>query len=132
MDALNDSTAVDVVQPMKSGWWIYVQTTADCERLVAQGIIMAGKHVPLRSELVTSRKRTVKIMVHDLPLHTVDNEQVLEAISESFAISSEVLYGTLWQNGQPTSIRNGDHYLYIAEDVAAAMPAEMTIAGFDV
>ncbi len=74
VDALNDSLAVDAVQPMKSGWWIYVQTTADQERLVAQGITVAGKHVPLRSELVTSRKRTVKIMVHDLPLHTVDNE----------------------------------------------------------
>ncbi len=28
VDALNDSSAVDAVQPMKSGWWIYVQTTA--------------------------------------------------------------------------------------------------------
>ncbi len=99
VDALNDSSAVDAVQPMKSGWWIYVQTTADRERLVAQGITVAGKHVPLRSELVTSRKRTVKIMVHDLPLYAVDNEQVLETISENFAVSSEVLYSTLWHNG---------------------------------
>ncbi len=73
----------------------------------------------------------VKIMVCDLPLHAVDSEQVLETISENFAVSSEVLYGTLWYNGQPTSIRNGDHYLYVTEDMAAVMPAEMTIVGFD-
>ncbi len=42
-----------------------------------------------------------------------------------------MLYGTLWHNGQPTSIRNGDCYLYVTEDVAAALPAEMTIVGFD-
>ena len=92
---------------------------------------MAGKHVLLRSEFATSRKRTVKITIQDLPLHAVDNVQVLEAIGKTYAVSSEVMYGMLWHNGQPTSIRNGDHYLYMAEDVAAAMPIVMTIAGFD-
>ena len=74
VEALNDPQVVDAIQPMKSGWWIYVQTNADHERLVMQGLTVAGKHIPLRSEFHTTRKRTVKIMIRDLPLHAVDNE----------------------------------------------------------
>ena len=130
VEALNDPQAVDAIQPMKCGWWIYVQTNADHERLVIQGLMVTGKHIPLRSEFHTVRKRTVKIMIRDLPLYAVDNEQVLESISEDFMISSEIFYGKIWHNGKPTSIRNGDKYFYVTEDVATAMPGETTIAGF--
>ena len=65
VEALNDNVAVDVVQPMKTGWWIYVRTQADRERLVAQGLTIAGKHIQLRSEMHVSQKRTVKVTVRD-------------------------------------------------------------------
>ena len=63
VEALNDSTAVDAVQLMKLGWWIYVQTNADQERLIVQGITVASKHVPLQSEFCTTRKKSVKITI---------------------------------------------------------------------
>ncbi len=35
VEALNDMAAVDAVQPMKTGWWIYLHMQADHDRLVA-------------------------------------------------------------------------------------------------
>ncbi len=37
-DLLGDDCAVDAVQPMRTGWWIYLWTQADCARLVTQGL----------------------------------------------------------------------------------------------
>ena len=68
----NNAQAVDAVQPMKSGWWIYFMN-ADRERLVSQGITVAGKHISLRSEFHSNVQWTVKVVVKDLPLHMVDN-----------------------------------------------------------
>ena len=47
-------------------------------------------------------------MVCDLPLHEVDNDQVLEVMNGLCTMHSEVQYKTVWHEGQPTSIRNGD------------------------
>ncbi len=55
-------------------------------------------------------------------MHTVDNAQVLEVLSKNWSVALEISYGTLWHNSQPTSIRNGDRYFYIMEDVAELMP----------
>ncbi len=127
VDALNDPGALDTVQPMKSGWWIYLRTTEDRDRLVANGVNIAGKHIPLRSEFRTARQKMVKITLKDLPLHTIDNSQVLEAVSTICAISSEILYSTLWHEGEPTSIRNGDHFFYVTEHDAECFPDTVDI-----
>ena len=108
VEALADRLAVDAVQPMRTGWLIYVRTQASHDRLVSQGLTIAGRHLQLRSESNASQKKMVKITIHDLPLHAVDNKQVLEAVSASWLVVSEVLYGMLWYEGQPTSIHNGD------------------------
>ncbi len=97
-------------------------TQADREWLVVQGLTIAGKHIQLQNDVQVSARRTVKITLRDLPLHAVDNAQVLEVLSENWAVTLEISYGTLWHNGQPTSIRNGDRYFYIMEDVTELMP----------
>ncbi len=43
--------ALDAVQPMHSGWYIYMRTMADRECLVQGGITIAGRHVTLHSEV---------------------------------------------------------------------------------
>ena len=71
-------------------------------------------------------------MVKDLLLHIIDNSQVLDAISEFCEIESEVLYSTLWNDGQPTSIRNGDYFCYIVQSVAQKLPDKMVIGSMPV
>ncbi len=95
-DALGDDIAVDAVQPMRTGWWIYLQMQADRARLVAQGLTLGGRHIPLHSKFHTTQMKTVKVTVKDLPLHVVDNEQVLSVISDLCVVKSEIFYGMVW------------------------------------
>ncbi len=60
----------------------------------------------------------------------MDNEQVLEVVSAQCQVASEVLYGTVWHEGQATSIQNSDHYMYITEEVAAAMPKTLAVGEY--
>ena len=55
VDALSDNQAVDTVQPMKLGLWIYMRMTQDRELLVSGGITILGKHIPLCSEFRPQR-----------------------------------------------------------------------------
>ena len=127
--SVGNDTAVDAVQPMRIGWWIYLRTHADHAHLVVQGITLAGKYIPLRSEFCSSQWKTVKIIIYDFSLHEVDNDQVLEVMNILCTVHSEVLYGTVWHEGQPTSIRNGDWFMYVSEDVVPSLPDSVEIAG---
>ena len=127
--SVGDDMAVDAVQLMRMGWWIYLRTYTDCTHLVVQGITLAGKHIPLRSEFHLMQQKTVKITIRDLPLHEVDNDQVLEAMHILCTVHSEVLYGTVWHEGQPTSIWNGDQFIYVSEDAVPSLPDSVEIAG---
>ncbi len=49
----------------------------------------------------------------DLPLHSVGNDEVLEAVKEICSVTSVVNYLNLWFEGIMINIRNGDHFLYI-------------------
>ncbi len=82
VQTLNDVHSVDAVQPMRTGWLIYFQTQADWECLVVQGLTIAGNYIQLQNDLRSSARMTVKITLRDLPLHAVDNAQVLEVLSE--------------------------------------------------
>ncbi len=127
--SVGDDIAVDAVQPMRTGWWIYLRTHADCAHLITQGITLAGKHIPLRSEFCSMQYKTVKVTICDLPLHEVDNDQVLEVMNVLCTVYSEVLYGTVWHEGQPTSIQNGDQFMYVSEDAVSSLPDSVEIAG---
>ena len=60
----------------------------------------------------------MKITLKDLPLHTVDNEEVLDAIKTVASVLSPVNYSNVWFNGKMTNICNGDRFVYIeAKDV---------------
>ena len=58
----------------------------------------------------------MKITLQDLPLHAVDNEDVLELLKEHCKVLSTVNYSNVWHNGKMTNIRNGDRFVYIAAD----------------
>ncbi len=60
VETLDDAQAVDAVQPMRSGWWIYLQTAFDREQLVSSGITLGGKHIPLRFEFRPQCQTSVK------------------------------------------------------------------------
>ena len=114
---------------MKTGWWIYLCTQPDRDHLVAQGITVVGKHILLHSEFRSNTQCSVKIVLKDLPLHMVDNSQVLDAMTDQCEVVSEVFYGTLWQDNQLTSIRNGDKFLYVLEGVVSTLPDTIMVAG---
>ena len=84
---------------------------------------MGGRHIPLCSKFHTTQMKTVKVTVRDLPLHAMDNEQVLSVISEIF-------YGIVWHEGEPTSIRNGDCFFYVSEDAVKDLPDWIDISGY--
>ncbi len=58
----------------------------------------------------------MKITLHDLPLHAVDNKDVLESLKEHCEVLLMVNYSNVWHNGKMTNIRNGDWFVYIAAD----------------
>ena len=113
VQALKDDTAIDAVQPMRNGWLIYVHTMADRSCLVSTGITLAGQYIPLQSEERVHCKSTVKLTLRDLLLHSVSNEDVLEALKVVCEVKSEVQYANVWFEGQLTNIRNGDHFVYV-------------------
>ncbi len=51
VQALKDEIAVNIIQPMKTGWWIYLKTQSDHQKLVSLGMTVAGKYVQLCTEL---------------------------------------------------------------------------------
>ena len=110
---MKDNTALNAIQPMRYGWLIYICTIADHEKLVSLGIILAGRYIPLRSELCSNCKTTVKVTLKDLPLHAVSNSEVLEALCEVIEVESEVSYCNVWYEGRLTNIQNGDRLVYI-------------------
>ncbi len=69
----------------------------------------------------------VKIVLKDLPLHLVDNPQVLDAVLDICEVSSEIFYGMLWHEGKATSIQNGDRYFYIPEHLATGLPDKIIV-----
>ena len=69
---------VDGIQPMQSGWQIYVKTEKDQTSLISQGIQLSGKWISLQAlvrELGFSTN--AKIILKDLPMNEVLNEDVL-------------------------------------------------------
>ena len=84
----------------------------------------------MHSEFYTTQMKTVKVTVRDLPLHVVDNEQVLLVISDLCVVKSEIFYGMVWHEGEPTSIQNGDHFFYISEEAVKDLPDWIDISGY--
>ncbi len=47
LKAVANSTALDTIQPMKQGWYMYIKTNADHECLVQKGVTIAGRFITL-------------------------------------------------------------------------------------
>ncbi len=77
-----------------------------------------------------SNVKSVKVTLCDLPLHCVDNSQVLEIVSQHCTLLSPVQYGTLWHYGNPTSIKNGDRFFYIQETAAQKLPQTIDVGEY--
>ncbi len=89
-EAVGGGSGLDAVQLMCAGWYIYMCTQSDQDQLIQRGIVVAGKLITLCSEVSPHQHDAVKIMLKDSPLHSVSNEQVLEAIKEVCLVQSEV------------------------------------------
>ncbi len=47
--------ALDAVQLMRNGWYIYMRMMVDCEYLVQGGITIVGRHMTLHSEVASKQ-----------------------------------------------------------------------------
>ncbi len=130
--SLEDSIVVDAVQPMRTGWNIYVCTLADRQVLINKRLMVVGKYVMLQSEYLAPHKKSVKVMIKDLPLHSVDNEEVLDALKDICDVLSPVNYSNVWHNGQMTNIRNGDRFVYIEVGDLSKIPDTITVGEYQV
>ncbi len=65
-----------------------MHTQADHEQLIQKGIVVAGKLITLHSEVTPQQHGAVKITLKDLPLHSISNEQVLEALKDVCTVES--------------------------------------------
>ncbi len=129
LKAVANSTALDAIQPMKQGWYVYMKTNADHECLVQKGVTIAGRFITLQSDYRPEVRQSVKIMIKDLPLNSIGNEAVLEHMRDLCEVTSTVNYSNLWFEGKATSIHNGDHYLYIAKQDVSRLPNVVEIGG---
>ncbi len=111
--ALSNPTVVDAIQPMQTGWSIYLHTQVDRQTLVNKGLTVAGKYVALCSEYKSASRNSVKITLRDLTLHDVGNEDMLKALWDLYTVLSTINYSNIWHNGQLTNIHNSDRFVYI-------------------
>ncbi len=129
-DTMQDLMVLDAVQPMRARWYIYMKTTVDHATLVSKGITVAGRYIQLQSEVRQDRVHLVKVTLRDLPLHSVDNETVLETLGEVCQITSPVRYSNVWYQGRLTNIQNGDRYVYMEAGDASKLPDTLHIGEF--
>ena len=71
----------------------------------------------------------MKITLKDLLLHSVSNEQVLEALKEVCPVQSEVHYSNVWHDGKPTTIRNGNRFAYVAAQDVGKVSTTLKVSG---
>ena len=92
-----DQTSLDVVQPLKQGWYIYMKTSVDRAALVERHrpITIAGNFISLQSDFRPESVQSVKVMIKDLPLHSVRNEEVLKALCPICKVTSPINYSNL-------------------------------------
>ena len=127
---LGNDEAVNRVQPMWAGWCIYIRMQADCNELVTKGITMVGKYIALHSEFQSSYKASAKVTIRDLPLHVVDNKEVLSVVCPLCSVLSPVSYSHVWYNGKMTNICNGDRFLYVEESDLDKLPELLQISEY--
>ena len=127
LKAMGTDNVLNVVQPMCTGWYIYMKTEVDHETLVKKGITVTGKHIMLCSDMHTGQRQMVKITIKDLPLHSVSNQDVLDAVKAFCPPQSDVKYSNIWFNGKVTSIYNRDHFLYVAQSDLSKLPETLEV-----
>ncbi len=121
---------VDVVQPMKSGWQIYVRMEADRLKLMSAGIKLAGKSIDLQAPVRDPNfMPNVKIILKDLPLNEVTNDWVLLTLKnlEGIEVQSPVRYSNIFVDGCCTHLQNGDRFVYITESSVAKIPTLLQV-----
>ena len=124
---MKDEMVLDAVQLMKAGWYIYMCTLKDRAALVANGVTIAGRYIQLQSEVRPEKQRSVRITLKDLPLHSVSNEDVLEAIRDICHVTSLVKYANVWYDGKLTNIRNGNRFVYVLVSDIWSIPDTLLI-----
>ena len=119
---------VDGIQPIHSGWQIYVKTDKDWNTLVSQGIQLAGKWISLQAlAREPGFNANAKIIVKDLPLNEISNDYVLHAVKSQVDIKSKVWYSNIWIDGKLTHLWNGDHFFYITDEEVLICCAQILI-----
>ncbi len=127
---MSDDSVLDAIQPMRAGWCIYMRSITDRAKLVAQGITVASRYIQLQSDVRHDRQRSVKVTLHDLPLHSVDNADVLDTLREVCHVTSPVQYANVWHNDQLTSIRNGDRFVYMEVGDIGKLPNTLQVGEY--
>ncbi len=98
-------TNVDGVQPMRSGWQIYVKMDHDSTTLVSRGIQLAGKWISLQAPVCEPGFSTnAKIILKDLQMNEVSNEEILQTVKQKVDIKSKVWYSNIWIDGKRTHL----------------------------
>ena len=104
-----------------------MKTITDRSILVQKGLNIASKHILLCSEYKSSQVKSIKVMLKDLPLHSISNEEVLEAMKEECQVQLEIRYANVWYEGYLTGIRNGDRYCYVANSDLSKLPEVLQV-----
>ena len=72
----------------------------------------------------------MKIILKDLPLHSVGNKDVLESVKEYCEVLLIVNYSNIWYNGCLTNIYNGDRFVYIAATDLDKVPDQIDVGEY--
>ncbi len=82
------------------------------------------------SDVHQEARRSVKVTLKDLLLHSVWNDEVLDSMKEICSVTSPVNYSNLWHKGKVTNICNGDRFLYVYVQDVLKLPQTVQIGGY--
>ncbi len=130
IQAMHSDSSLDAVQPMKLGWHIYMRMLANRAKLVERGLHVTGWFVLLWSEVCSAALQSVKVILKDLPLHCMDDKDVLDSLQKVCKVNSTVKYSNLWYNSKATNIRNGDRYVYVNSLQVGKLPEVIYVGDY--
>ncbi len=133
-------TNVDGAQNVWGVWRVYLKNKASRATLLSKGLSLTGRDIQLydknpRTTNNADPNRSVeKIIIKDLPL-SVDNSEIYKYLQsfDHLTLTTGVKYShERNEDGELTSWRNGDRYIYAVAPIFPVLPNTAKIVGMKV
>ncbi len=127
---------VDGAQNVWGIWRIYLKNASARAKLLSSGLKLRHHDIqlfdknPRTTGIFDTEKSVEKVIIKDLPL-SLDNEEISKYLSqyEQLKLTSSIRYSRERnEDGELTSFRNGDRYVYAESPILPILPSVTAIA----